>query len=666
MSQDVELAEYVELERLYSEDPDAYRGRVKRLVWLGYGYIAACLAVILGFLVGGGALFATGTLRLGFADEFLRIGLPAAAVAAMMIRAVFVRIPPPEGHYLSGDLIQAVLDWVEPLREATGGCRIDDVVVVDDLNAAVQQRPKWGIFGPSQNSLILGIPLLHLLDADELKAVIAHEFGHLSHAHGRMGATIYRLDHTLANAAQAISEKANTGLAQWTFKFFRWFYPRFDKVTFAMRRGQEYEADRVAAGATNADAIAASLCRLHAVGSGVNAYWGQVWQKAADQPDNVDVRPHQAFAETVRSLIDEAVVAESIQSALDEETGFADTHPCLRDRLAALEVKPSRRVLPSAPSFDAIFSSSQKKALLTTLDGKWQISTRAGWHERHQEFCAAAEKLSTLRSKRDSLDQADLLELAMLEETIEGEGVALATLEQLARRFPESGDARFHLGRLRFQDDPAGSEAAFLECVERDIEWIPNVMQFMRYKYEREGADITASPFARYAEEFESRVERANDERESVNADDAFVVPGLDPAEKARFLEIVSDYPEIRRLELLEKEAEQFKQNRLFVLGIQLNTFHNNVEVNEEKWVARVSPILSEALPVPNAFFTILLNEKSPWLETFANAEGALLYEAEVSGLRRTWEAIKTTFQILTFLIFVLALGYLGYTWLIA
>jgi hypothetical protein len=83
---------------------------------------------------------------------------------------------------------------------------VDDVIIVDDLNAAVQQRPKWGLFGPSTHSLLRGAPLLPMMSADEVRAVIAHEFGHLSYAHGRMGASVYRLDHTLRNAAHVISQ----------------------------------------------------------------------------------------------------------------------------------------------------------------------------------------------------------------------------------------------------------------------------------------------------------------------------------------------------------------------------------------------------------------------------------------------------------------------------
>jgi Zn-dependent protease with chaperone function len=257
------VEDFVELERLYADQPAVYRRPVFGLVCLGYGYIAFCLLLISGFLLGGAALLVSGKLPLGLVDNFLRIAVPGVVLAGLMLRAFFVRIPTPEGTYLAGALKDQVLTFVEPIREAAHGRPVQEVVIVNELNAAVQQQARFGLFGPTTNYLILGAPLLQVMSAAELKAVIAHEFGHLSHEHGRMGATVYRLDNTLRHAAQAIHDKARSGLANLSFKFFDWFYPRFNLVTFAMRRGQEYEADQVASRATSAEALVSALCRLH-------------------------------------------------------------------------------------------------------------------------------------------------------------------------------------------------------------------------------------------------------------------------------------------------------------------------------------------------------------------------------------------------------------------
>ncbi len=656
--------EHVELERLYAEDPPAYRSRVRRLVWLGYGYVGACLLVIAGFIGGGIAIFASGTLRFGLLDEFLRIGIPAIAIAGLMVRAIFVRIPPPEGHYLEGDLERAVLDFFEPIRAATGGCRLDDVVIVSDLNAAVQQRPRWGLFGPTRNALIIGAPLFELMTAQELKAVIAHEFGHLSHAHGRMGATVYRLDHTLRHAAAAIEEKAKPGIAAWTFKFFNWFYPRFDTVTFAMRRGQEYEADSVAAGATSGQAIGASLCRLHALDRAWNAYWGRIWSNARSEPDNAEIRPWRRLASEFPEVFDAGEAAASVQAAMGEEGTYTNTHPCLRDRLAALQVRPSAASLPTSRALDEIFDPAQRKALLDQLDAIWRNDSRENWRERHRAFQEAEGRLASLAKQRASLDEPGLLQLASLEEDLVGQEAAQSTLGEVVERFPDSAEARFHQGRLLFDSDFPAAERAFLACVERDLEWLPDAIRYVRHRYDQEDRELEASPLFPFIERYRQRVERANEERESVSASDAFVPPRLTEEERKRLIECLAGYPEIRALDLVEKEPEHFSGDRMFVLGLSVNKYHDNVELKDEKWMARVPPVISEALPTPNTYFSLFVEKRGPWIETFAAVEGARVYERSVSRGRRVWETAKTAYQVVFLLLFVALLGYLAWAWL--
>ncbi len=664
MTADAAIAEYRELEQLYTDDPGAYRGRVRRLLWLGYGYIGLCLTIILAFVAGGVALFVTGTLRVGLLDNFLRIGIPAVAIAAMMVRAVFVRIPPPRGRRLHGDLEQAVLDWVEPVRAATGGCRVDEVLLVGEVNAAVQQRPKWGLFGPTTNSLIIGVPLLELLDEQELEAVIGHEFGHLSNAHGRMGATIYRLDHTLQHAAMAIESKASSGLAGWSFKFFRWFHPRFDKLTFAMRRGQEYEADRVSADATSAQAISASLCRLYAVNAGLSAYWDRVWSHARELPDNIRVRPHRYFADEFPRTLDAEAGRAAVRAALERETGYEDTHPCLRDRLAALEVGPVEQVLPASRALDAIFDAGQRQRLLDDLDQRWQTSTDAEWRARHEQYVEAEAELADLDARRDALDEPGLLRLARLEEALSSQDAARATIASLVERFPDSAAGLFQLGRLELAHDGDAAERAFLGCVERDPEWIPEVMPWVQHRFEEHGRAIEGSAFSPHVERYQQLVEQANAERESVSASDALELPGLSDEERARLVAFLERHPEITAFDLLEKPARFFANHRVFVMGLSLDVYHDAIGGELEAWMERVPVEISEVLPQPNDVFSVVVRKGSPWIATFEGIEGARVLTRGVPLSRRLWRWARMAYSILGLLVFVALIVFLAYAWL--
>ncbi len=149
-----------------------------------------------------------------------------------------------------------------------------------------------------------------------------------------------------------------------------------------------------------------------------------------------------------------------------------------------------------------------------------------------------------------------------------------------------------------------------------------------------------------------------------MSSDDAFLPPRLSPEERKELTECLATYPEIRALDLVEKEPENFSGDRIFVLGLTVNKLHDNVEVKEDKWLARVPPLIAEALPGPSTYFSLFVEKRSPWIATFAGVEGARVYERSVSLSRRLWEIAKTTYQIVFLLFFVGLLGFLAWTWL--
>ncbi|MEM1231685.1 MAG: M48 family metallopeptidase, partial [Pseudomonadota bacterium] len=164
-------------EAMYREEPARYRRRVRGWIALGYGYVLATIIFLIAITVGGGYLFLSGVLPLAWVDSYLKAGVPAVLLALVIARGFFVKIPEPDGHRLTGALKDQVLAFFEQTRKDADGPRIDNVYLDTELNAAVQQTRTYGIVGARRNNLILGTPLLELATAEELRAIIAHEFG---------------------------------------------------------------------------------------------------------------------------------------------------------------------------------------------------------------------------------------------------------------------------------------------------------------------------------------------------------------------------------------------------------------------------------------------------------------------------------------------------------
>src|SRR3989442_14276269 len=94
---------------------------------------------------------------------------------------------------------------------------------------------------------------------EEFRATVAHEFGHFSGKHGKFGATIYRQTVTWHRIWDQLS-KSN---ASWLLSsFLSWYMPKFEALSFALRRTNEYEADAAAVQIGGARANATDLMRF--------------------------------------------------------------------------------------------------------------------------------------------------------------------------------------------------------------------------------------------------------------------------------------------------------------------------------------------------------------------------------------------------------------------
>lgn len=150
-----------------------------------------------------------------------------------------------KGRELRSDEVPQLFQTIDELRQALRTPRIDTVLLTDDFNASAAELGRGFSLRPTRRVLLLGQPLLSLLDEQALRAVLAHELAHFSHRHGRLGHWVYRtrlawLHLTDSNEDDSLFDRAATGFA-------RRFAPWFSQRSFAYSRACEFEADRAAA-----------------------------------------------------------------------------------------------------------------------------------------------------------------------------------------------------------------------------------------------------------------------------------------------------------------------------------------------------------------------------------------------------------------------------------
>ena len=140
----------------------------------------------------------------------------------------------------------------------------DEVWISPGADFSVYQRGRgpFGVFGSRKRVLTLGLCVMTYLSAGEFKSILAHEFGHFSHADTFWHRFIFQVTLSLRTATR---DMARSGWVIWVNPFF-WFFWLYGK-SFALlaagfSRSREFLADRLACTLYGSDVFIAALRKV--------------------------------------------------------------------------------------------------------------------------------------------------------------------------------------------------------------------------------------------------------------------------------------------------------------------------------------------------------------------------------------------------------------------
>ncbi len=439
------------LEREAEAAPARYRRRVLLAGSLGYlaiGLLAAAFLAVAAGLVW--LMISIGRGNFVAAKGLVLIGL----LLFGMVRALWVKSAPPQGHRITEKEAPRLFAAIEELRRKLGGPRIHEVLITDELNAAIVQLPRLGPFGWYRNYLILGLPLLEALPEDEVKSVIAHELGHFAGTHGRLASSVSRVRMSWIQ----LSERVQSGISAILLRrFFRWYGPWFNAYSFVLARSNEYEADRAAATATSAATAGNALVRLTLESDRMGRYWRDIYKRAHSEPAPA-ATPYARFGEYFRTAHDSDEARQTMRCAFRRKTGLEDTHPCLNDRLKALGVDSAQPPVIEASAAQALLGRTAEQ-LAAEFDSDWKTRYADWWREVYEARQADLEELAGLEAKAAAgeLDRDGRYRIAELVRSVRGFAEAAPHYDALAEEDSDDVNAAYYAAECRLRSsDPDG------------------------------------------------------------------------------------------------------------------------------------------------------------------------------------------------------------------
>jgi Zn-dependent protease with chaperone function len=581
-----------EAERLLESRPRAYRIRLASLAVLGYAVIFGILFLLIALIAGSvwAALTSTVVLLILIKKKLIIV---LALIAWVLIKSLWVRSEPPRGYEIRREHAPALFRDLDVYRRRLATPKIHAVLLSQEFNAGILRTPRLGVLGWHRNTLILGLPLLMALQLDEARAVVAHELGHLSGNHSRFNGWIYRIRITWYRLMESFDQATGfgTGLMR---RFFDWYAPYFDAYSFALARANEYEADAIAAELTSTRAVAGALVNSDVRAGLIDQHFWQKMIANADRQPAPTSRPYSDLRTFCRQQrFDHADVQARLDLALEEKTGHADTHPALKERLAAIGHSPADIQIVGKNAAE-LWLGDDYGRILEEFDGFWLEQNRPAWRQRFEHVRAAGERMTELKSRdRNSLTADEIWQLATLTEEFDPNSDALPIYQQYSEKSPKDPDAAFAIGRILL-DRGDESGIAYMEQATESLWLAVTACELLCSFHLHQGDTESANRWRLRGEHFLDRELEARQERELVAPADEFAPAKLDHDTMLLLRRQLLEFPRIRGAWIAEKRLKHAAQSPVYVLSFKTTWFCNDGKMAQK---------LADEIQFPQAIF---------------------------------------------------------------
>jgi len=568
------------LERQARRKPTAYKVKVRLVALLGNAYVGSILLILVALV----AILAVSIVK--FHSGFW--GMKGLAIVGAFLYLVLmclrVRVAPPEGIQISARQAPQLFAIIQELRRKLGAPRFHHVLITFDLNAAILQLPRLGIFGWPRNYLLVGMPLLKSLSREQFKAVLAHEFGHLAKRHGLESHSIYR-QRLSWNQLMMVLEASESKGRFLFMPFLNWFVPYFTAFSFPLARANEYEADSIAVRLTSSRTAAEALTSLEVMeGYLTDRFWPMIDAEFGEQP-RPSREPYFEMSHAFATGFEKEKGQGWLDAAMARRTNCEDTHPALGERLAAIGEEPSFD--PPAPSqaADKLLGASLDE-VTKALDARWETIIHFAWEQRHSEIQEGRGRLSELDEKAANggdLTLQERCERAELTESIaKDSAAALSQWRALHESTPDHARVCLGLGsRLLMQSDEAGCDLV-KRALQLDQYAIVKGCELLCDYYRRNGRQTEYHAWNRLLIEEADVLRQAATERRRISPKDQFEPHGL-PEHKLAAL--VAQLQAVNGLwsAYFMKKRVLVPDHPLYVLGYRVARFYGNkTEVFEQ------------------------------------------------------------------------------------
>lgn len=263
-----------------------------------------------------------------------------------------------------------------------------------DVNASVfYDSSFWSMFLPIKKNLTIGIGLVNTCTKQELKAILAHEFGHFSQRSMKVGSYVYNVNQIIFNLVNDDESYRNTiqgwanasgyfalfaGLAIKITEGIKWILAKMYSFVnirhLALSREMEFHADEVAANIAGSLALEESLLRMDLADNSYNSVINFYEEKIKENKASKNIYREQAFVMSFLAKESDLDIKYDLPVVKLSESGLFNksklvienqwaSHPSTEDRVAKLRqlnIKKNADNIPAKVLFKNFEETEEK------------------------------------------------------------------------------------------------------------------------------------------------------------------------------------------------------------------------------------------------------------------------------------------------------------------
>ena len=192
----------------------------------------------------------------------------------------------------------------------------------------------------------LGLPLLSLLTISQFRTVLAHEFAHYYGGDTSLGPWVYKTKTSIVRVFEnigSVGELARVAVLGVMYvvvtSLLKWYFIAFLRVINLISRNQEYRADELACLIAGRQNLIDGLQSIHRAAAAWPFYWKN--EVAPSLGEGSVPAIGDGFVRFVSAPHVSTAISKDLATCLREEkTEPYDTHPPMRDRIAAAQLLP--------------------------------------------------------------------------------------------------------------------------------------------------------------------------------------------------------------------------------------------------------------------------------------------------------------------------------------